>query len=148
MSSDPLLIAAAAARNKAYAPYSNFKVGAAIQALDGMIYTGCNIENASYGMTICAEQVAVAKAVSEGTRKFSRIAIYTETEELTPPCGACRQVLWELAGNIEVVMINHRKQMVAYMLADLLPLAFDARALAKSAPAGSSSSNRSGLSPS
>lgn len=142
MSSDPLFIAAAAARNKAYAPYSNFKVGAAVQSVDGLIYTGCNVENASYGLTICAERVAVCKALSEGSRQFSRIAIYTETEELTAPCGACRQVLWELCGNIEVHLLNHRKQQVCYMLGDLIPLAFEARQLK---PTGLSSASRPGI---
>ncbi len=142
MNTDPLLIAAAAARNKAHAPFSNFKVGAAVQALDGIIYTGCNVESASYGLTICAERVAITKAISEGARRFSRIAIYCETDELTPPCGACRQLLWELAGNIEVCLINHKKQMVAYMLDVLLPLPFDTRSLQK--PPGSSGS-RPGL---
>lgn len=129
MSADPLFIAAAAARNKAHAPYSGFKVGAAVQSADGLIYAGCNVESASYGLTQCAERVAIAKAISEGSRKFTRIAVYTETDELTPPCGACRQVLWELCGNVEVYLLNHKKQMVCYMLGDLLPLAFEAKAL-------------------
>ncbi len=129
MSADPLFIAAAAARNKAYAPFSGFKVGAAVQSSDGLIYTGCNVESASYGLTICAERVAITKAISEGSRKFIKIAVYAETEELTPPCGACRQVLWELCGNVEVYLLNHKKQMVCYMLGDLLPLAFDASML-------------------
>jgi cytidine deaminase len=131
MNADPLFIAAAAARNKAFAPYSNFKVGAAIQAVDGIIYSGCNVESASYGLTLCAERIAVCKAISEGSRKFARIAIFTETEELTAPCGACRQLLWELCGDMEVYLLNHKKQMVCYKLGDLLPLPFDARALGK-----------------
>lgn len=131
MSADPLFIAAAAARNKAHAPYSGFRVGAAVQAMDGIIHTGCNVESASFGLTICAERVAICKALSEGSRKFSRVAVYAETEELTPPCGACRQFLWELCGDIEVYLLNHKKQMVCYKLGDLLPLAFDARLLGK-----------------
>lgn len=130
----PLFVAATAARNKAHAPYSGFKVGAAVQSLDGMIYSGCNVENASYGLTICAERVAIAKAVSEGARKFSRVAIVADTEDPTAPCGACRQVLWELCGNVEVYLVNLKKQMVCYMLGDLLPLAFDARVLGKAPP--------------
>ncbi|CAN5300465.1 cytidine deaminase [soil metagenome] len=125
MNADPLFIAAAAVRNKAHAPFSNFKVGAAVQAADGIVYAGCNVESASYGLTICAERVAITKAISEGSRKFSRIAVYTESDELTPPCGACRQLLWELCGNVEIYLLNHKKQMVCYMLGDLLPLPFD-----------------------
>jgi len=134
MSADPLFIAAAAVRNKAHAPWSGFKVGAAVQSADGLIYAGCNVESASYGLTQCAERVAIAKAISEGSRKFTRVAVYAETEDLTPPCGACRQVLWELCGNVEVYLLNHKKQMVCYMLGDLLPLAFDGKILK---PAGS-----------
>ncbi len=137
MSADPLFIAAAAVRSKAHAPFSNFKVGAAVQASDGIIYTGCNVECASYGLTICAERVAVCKAISEGSRKFARIAVYAETEELTPPCGACRQLLWELCGDIEVYLLNHKKQMVCYKLGDLIPLAFEAKTMGKSLGAGS-----------
>lgn len=132
----PLFVAATAVRNKAHAPFSGFRVGAAIQSLEGMIFTGCNVESASYGLTICAERVAIAKAISEGVRKFSRIAIVADTQELTPPCGACRQVLWELCGNIEVYMVNLQKQMVCYMLEDLIPLAFDARLLGKTPTPG------------
>jgi cytidine deaminase len=129
MTIDPLFVAAAAARNRAHAPYSGFRVGAAVQAADGIIYAGCNVESASYGLTICAERVAVAKAISEGARRFTRVAVVTDTDDLTPPCGACRQLLWELCGNIEVYMVNLNKQMVCYMLGDLLPLPFDARLL-------------------
>lgn len=141
MSADPLFVAAAAVRNKAYAPFSNFKVGAAVQASDGIIYAGCNVESASYGLTICAERVAICRAIAEGSRKFARIAVYAETEELTPPCGACRQFLWELCGDVEVFLLNHKKQMVCYKLGDLIPLAFDARTMGKSF-GGSSSSAR------
>ena len=130
MTTDPLFVAAAAARTRAYAPFSAFRVGAAVQAADGTIYSGCNVESASFGLTICAERVAVAKAVSEGARKFTRLAVVADTDELTPPCGACRQLLWELCGNVEVYLVNLKKQMVCYMLGDLLPLAFDARLLA------------------
>jgi cytidine deaminase len=134
MTADPLFVRAAAARGKAYAPYSNFKVGAAIEAADGTIYSGCNVENASYGMTVCAERVAVMKGISEGAQRFNRVAIIADTEELTPPCGACRQVLWELCGNIEVYLVNLKKQMLCYMLADLMPLPFDSHLIGKAPP--------------
>lgn len=143
MSADPLYIAAAAARNKAFAPYSGFKVGAAVQAADGIIYTGCNVESASFGLTICAERVAVCKAISEGSRKFTRVAVFAETDELAP-CGTCRQLLWELCGDVEVFLLNHKKQMVSYKLGDLLPLPFDGRQLPKKA--GNSSISRPGIS--
>lgn len=142
MSVDPLYVAAAAARNKAHAPFSNFKVGAALEAMDGLIYAGCNVESASYGLTICAERVALVKAVSDGIRKFRRIAIFAETDDPTPPCGACRQLLWELCGNIEVHLVNHKKQSVCYMLgSDLLPMPFDSTLLK---PSGAGSRPASG----
>jgi cytidine deaminase len=123
---DPLLEAALAARNHAIAPFSKFLVGAAVEAEDGSIYTGCNIENASYGLTMCAERVAIFKALSEGVRKFRRIAIAADTETLTPPCGPCRQIVWEFCGNAEVVLVNLRGDTEAFRMADLLPRAFDA----------------------
>ena len=129
MNVEPLLIAAMAARNRAHAPFSGFKVGAAVQTPDGHIYTGCNVESASYGLTCCAERVAIFKAVSEGAKHFLRVAVVADTEELTPPCGACRQVLWELCGDVEVYLLNLKKQMVCYKLGELLPLAFDRRLL-------------------
>jgi cytidine deaminase len=129
MTTDPLFVAAAAARNRAHAPFSGFRVGAAVQAVDGIIYSGCNIESASFGLTLCAERVAITKAISEGARRFTRVAVVADTEDLTPPCGACRQLLWELCGNVEVYMVNLKKQMVCYMLGDLIPLPFDARLL-------------------
>ena len=98
--------AALAARNNAHAPFSKFKVGAAIEDETGRIFTGCNIENATYGLTICAERVAVFKALSEGARKFTRIAVAADTDVLTPPCGACRQILWEFCGNAELTLVN------------------------------------------
>src|SRR6266699_4822413 len=97
-----LVASAAAAREQALAPYSGFKVGAALETLDGRIYTGCNIENASYGLSICAERVALWKALSDGAREFREMAIVTEAENLTPPCGACRQLLWEYCGDITI----------------------------------------------
>lgn len=145
MSADPLFVAAAAVRNKAYAPYSGFKVGAAVQTVDGQIFAGCNVENASYGLTICAERVAVCKAVADGSRKFVRVAVFAETDELTAPCGACRQFLWELCGDVEVTLLNHKKQAATYRLAELLPLAFDAGKLPAKPAGGSSLGPRPGV---
>ena len=127
--SDPLVAAARAARERAFAPYSHFKVGAALQTPDGTIITGCNVENASYGLTICAERVAVVKALSEGHRVFSRIAVVTDTEAPTSPCGACRQVLWEFAPDLEVVLANLHAVTAVTHLRDLLPLAFNSQLL-------------------
>ena len=118
--------AALRARERAYAPFSNFKVGAAIEDDAGRIHTGCNIESATYGLTMCAERVAVFKAISEGARKFRRIAVAADTEALTPPCGACRQILWEVCGDIEIALINSRGQSEALRLRDLFPRPFDA----------------------
>jgi cytidine deaminase len=126
---DPLVLAARRGREAAHAPYSRFKVGAALEAEDGTIITGCNVENATYGLTICAERVAVFKAVSEGHRAFRRIAIVADASEPTPPCGACRQILWEFGGNLEVILANLTEETGRYRLADLLPLPFDARFL-------------------
>jgi cytidine deaminase len=105
---DKLLAAALDARQYAHAPYSNFKVGAALEDSNGRIHTGCNVENSTYGLTLCAERVAVFKAISEGVREFRRIAVAADTETLTPPCGACRQILWEFCGDIEVTLVNPR----------------------------------------
>ena len=99
-----LVAAAKAVRTKASAPYSRFHVGAALLAEDGSIHTGCNVESASYGLTVCAERTAVFKAVSEGVRKFRAVAVVTGADSPTPPCGACRQVLWDQCGEIEVLM--------------------------------------------
>jgi cytidine deaminase len=118
--------AALAARRHAHAPYSRFAVGAAIEDAEGRIHTGCNIENATYGLTVCAERVAVWKAMSEGARRFLRIAIAADTETLTPPCGACRQILWEFCGDIEIVLVNPRGSCESLRLKDLFPRAFDA----------------------
>ena len=120
-----LVEAAISARDKAYAPYSRFAVGAALEADDGRIFTGCNVENASYGLTVCAERVAAWKAISEGVRAFRRIAVVADTPSPTPPCGACRQVLWELCGDIEVVMSNLAGKRESLKLGELLPRPFD-----------------------
>ena len=111
---DPLLDAALAARANAFAPYSKFQVGAAVEDSSGRIHTGCNVENATYGLTICAERVAVFKAISEGARQFRRVAVAADTDVLTPPCGACRQILWEFCGDVEIVLVNLRGQTETY----------------------------------
>jgi cytidine deaminase len=122
---DKLLEAALAVRLNAHAPYSNFKVGAAIQDASGHIHTGCNVENASYGLTMCAERVAIFKALSEGARRFVRVAVAADTEQLTPPCGACRQLLWEFCRDAEIVLVNLAGKTETFRMRDLLPRAFD-----------------------
>lgn len=124
-----LVAAARQARQNARADYSHFKVGAALETADGQVITGCNIENATFGLTMCAERVAVFKAVSEGHRAFVRIAVVADTDEPTPPCGPCRQLLWEFAGDIEVVLANLHEEKGRFRLRDLLPLPFDGRFL-------------------
>jgi cytidine deaminase len=124
-----LIDAARRARQNAHAAFSGFKVGAALETTDGHIVTGCNVENATYGLTICAERVAMFKALSEGHRAFKRIGIVADTEAPTPPCGACRQILWEFGGDLEIVLANLSEEKGSYRLAALLPLPFDARLL-------------------
>jgi cytidine deaminase len=124
-----LLDAARAARLHAFAPFSHFLVGAALETAGGQVITGCNVENATYGLTICAERVAMFKAISEGHRQFTRIAVVADTAEPTPPCGACRQILWEMGGDLEVILGNLREEKGRYRMRDLLPLPFDARLL-------------------
>ena len=124
-----LVAVARRAREHAHARFSNFKVGAALETAEGAIITGCNVENATYGLTICAERVAMFKALSEGHRAFTRIAVVADTDEPTPPCGACRQILWEFGGDLEVTLANLRETKGTYRLKDLLPLPFDARLL-------------------
>ena len=124
-----LVAAARAARERAVAPYSHFKVGAALEAEDGTVIMGCNIENSTYGLTLCAERVAVFKAVSDGHRAFRRIAVVADTDAPTPPCGPCRQILWEFCGDVEVILANLTEEKGTYQLKDLLPLPFDARLL-------------------
>jgi cytidine deaminase len=127
---DPLYAAARQARDRAHAPFSHFRVGAALETADGQIVTGCNVENATYGLTICAERVAVFKAMSEGHRQFRRIVILADTAEPTPPCGACRQILWEFGGDLEIILANLDGEKARFHLKDLLPHPFDARFLA------------------
>ncbi len=124
-----LVGAARRAREFADAAFSHFKVGAALETVDGDVLTGCNIENATYGLTICAERVAMFKALSEGHRAFTRIAIVADTDAPTPPCGACRQILWEFGGNLEIQLANLTRSTGVHRLKDLLPLPFDARLL-------------------
>lgn len=125
-SSDSLIAAALRAREHAHAPFSRFKVGAAILASDGRIFTGCNVENATYGLTICAERVAVFKAISEGATKFDHIAVVAETDSLTPPCGACRQILWEFCGEAELTLANTAGHSESMTVKDIFPRPFDA----------------------
>ena len=120
-----LVEAALAARNNAHAPYSHFLVGAALEADDGRVFTGCNVENATYGLSVCAERIAVFKAISEGARRFRRIAVAADTDDLTPPCGACRQILWEFCGDIEVTLTNFHGKTESLRLKDLFPRPFD-----------------------
>ena len=122
-----LVVAARQARHLARAEFSRFKVGAALEAADGTVITGCNIENATYGLTICAERLAMFKALSEGHRAFRRLAIVAETRRPTPPCGACRQILWEFGGDLEIILANLRQETGRYRLKALLPVPFDAR---------------------
>ena len=127
--SDALVEAARDARERAVADYSGFKVGAALETADGRIITGCNIENATYGLTVCAERVALWKALSEGRDVFTRLVIVADTDDPTPPCGACRQLLWEYCGDIEVILANLSGITGRMPLSQLLPLPFDARLL-------------------
>ena len=123
---DPLIQAALLARDQAYAPYSHFKVGAAVSDDHGRIFTGCNIESASYGLSMCAERVAVFKAVSEGSGKLTRIVIVADTDMLTPPCGACRQILWEFCRDAELLLANLTGNQETMMLNQIFPRPFDA----------------------
>ncbi len=127
--SDPLVAAATVARERAFAPFSHFKVGAALQAEDGTILTGCNVESASYGLTMCAERVAIFKGVSEGKLRFTRVAVVTDARVLTSPCGACRQLLWEFAPDAEVILANLQGAVKRWTMRELLPDAFDASSL-------------------
>jgi cytidine deaminase len=122
---DLLIDAAKQARENAHAPYSNFRVGAALRSTSGRIFTGCNVENASYGLTMCAERVAIFKAISEGERGFSALAVVTDADSLTSPCGACRQLVWEFCGDIPVTTANLNGQSEVMQMKDLFPRPFD-----------------------
>ncbi|HQU82204.1 MAG TPA: cytidine deaminase [Pyrinomonadaceae bacterium] len=129
MKKEELIEAAAKVRENAHAPFSNFKVGAALITKNGKIYAGCNIENATYGLTICAERNAIFKAISEGEKEFETISVVADTEELTPPCGACRQIIWEFCGDIPVILANLKGDSETVMMKELFPRAFDAKFL-------------------
>jgi cytidine deaminase len=126
------------ARERAQAPYSRFRVGAALKTRTGEIVTGCNIENASYGLTMCAERVAVFKAVSEGLDDFDVVAVVAESRRLAPPCGPCRQILWEYCGDVLVHMADLKGRSRTMRLSELLPMPFDSGSLGTSAPVGTS----------
>lgn len=128
---EKLIEAAREARENAHAPFSRFKVGAALLTKSGETITGCNIENASYGLTMCAERVAIFKAISEGRKDFTKICVVADTDDLTPPCGACRQIIWEFCGDTEVLMSNLQGKTATFQMSELLPKAFDAKFLEK-----------------
>ena len=134
MTPDPLIATATEARTKAFAPFSLFRVGAALEAPDGTVIPGCNVESASYGLTMCAERVAVFAGVARGFRCFKRIAIVTDTPTPTPPCGACRQILWEFAPDGEVLLANLAGTVLRFTVRELLPHGFDAKQLGESKP--------------
>ena len=125
----PLIEAAQQARQHSVAPFSEFLVGAAVRTSDGKVYTGCNIESASYGLTVCAERVAIWKALSEGEKHLTELAVVADTETLTPPCGTCRQIIWEFAREAMIVFANLDGKSELFHIKDLLPSAFDARFL-------------------
>jgi cytidine deaminase len=127
--SDPLYAAALSARERAMALYSGFKVGAALQCKDGTVVAGCNIESSSYGLTICAERNAIFKAISEGKREFTRMLIVADTSQPTPPCGACRQILWDFAPGIEIIIANLEGKQMVFSMPDLLPHPFGSHLL-------------------
>ena len=124
-----LIKVATDARLCSLAPFSNFLVGAALRTAEGKIYTGCNIESASYGLTVCAERVAIWKALSDCERDFTDLVVVVDTEQLTPPCGTCRQIIWEYCKQAKITLANLRGQRQEVHIADLLPRAFDARFL-------------------
>jgi cytidine deaminase len=122
---DKLVAAAKQARENAHAPYSNFRVGAALRAKSGQVYTGCNVENSTYGLTVCAERVAIFKAISEGERGFDAIAVVADTPTPTPPCGACRQLIWEFCGDVDIILANLKGQVEVVRTSAILPRPFD-----------------------
>lgn len=125
MTLEQLCTEALTMRERAYCPYSHFAVGAALEGQDGTVYTGCNIESAAYSPTLCAERVALVKAVSEGTRDFVRLVIASSGEDYCVPCGVCRQMLWEFAPGLEIICLNGQGQARTFTLRELLPHAFD-----------------------
>ena len=120
-----VVAAAIAAREHAHAPYSHFKVGAALEDDHGSIFGGANIENSTYGLTLCAERVAIFKAVSEGARHFHRLVVVADTETLTPPCGACRQIIWEFCPNAELILVNLKGKRETLSVREIFPRPFD-----------------------
>ena len=127
-----LIKVATDARLCSRAPFSNFLVGAALRTAEGKIYTGCNIESASYGLTVCAERVAIWKALSDCERDFTDLVVVVDTEQLTPPCGTCRQIIWEYCKEAKITLANLRGQRQEVDIVELLPRAFDARFLNES----------------
>ena len=128
-SKEKLVESAREVRERAFAPYSNFKVGSAVVSRSGKIFTGCNVESASYGLTVCAERVAIWKAVSEGETELDAIAVVADTKKLTPPCGVCRQIIWEFCGDVPVTLANLHGEFETVQMKDLLPRAFDTKFL-------------------
>jgi len=126
---EEVIEAALGARERAVAPFSNFRVGASVETDDGRIFTGCNIESASYGLTVCAERVAIWKAISEGAKCFGLLVVAVDTENLTPPCGTCRQIIWEHCRDTTILLVNLKGETEELQIKDLLPRAFDARYL-------------------
>jgi len=126
---ETLVAAARQSRENAHAAYSNFRVGAALRATSGRIFGGCNVENSTYGLTVCAERVAILKAVSEGERGFDAIAVVADTDSLTTPCGACRQLIWEFCGDVPVILANLKGKTEIILMHDLFPRPFDATSL-------------------
>jgi cytidine deaminase len=126
---DHLIGEAKQARENAHAPFSNFRVGAALRATSGRVFGGCNVENATYGLTVCAERVAIFKAMRERERNFEAIAIVTDTDSLTPPCGACRQLIWEFCGDVPVILSNLKSKVEVVQMRDLFPKPFDSSSL-------------------
>ena len=130
ISNDELIAQAKDARRWAHAPYSNFSVGAALLSSDGRVFTGCNVENSTYGLSMCAERVAIFKAISDGAQEIAKVAVVTDHEHIAPPCGCCRQMIWEFASDkTEVILANLAGDVRTYQIRDLLPEAFDARYL-------------------
>ena len=129
MNPEELIARAVEVRENACAGYSHYKVGAALLASSGKVYTGCNVENSTYGLTVCAERVALWKALSEGERTFTQIAVVTSSEPPASPCGACRQLLWEYCGDIEVILANLQGLRKTLRLSDIFPRPFDQRSL-------------------